>query len=77
MKTLPIDVEKKANGLLWFRWRCRVDTPVGVRVQDCEGGLPLSAERAVADLIALCKQQETVIEQLREELRSVTPKKGA
>jgi hypothetical protein len=49
---LPIDLLYDHSPLT-FKWRHRVDTPIGSVVQECEGPLPSSVEGAVANLITL------------------------
>ncbi len=58
---LPIDVVPDSRPLS-FRWQQVVHTPWGIAVQECEGPLSPSCEQAVADLVALAKQQAIEIE---------------
>jgi hypothetical protein len=81
---LPIDVIPDTDPPR-FRWTQRVDTLNGPVDQECEGQLPVTVERAVADLIALVKKLEhdkslllaelhrRSTAQKREELNSVNP----
>ena len=75
---LPIDIISGTNPPK-FRWRYTVDTMNGIVVQDCEGPLPLSVEKAVQLLIEVAKQALTENAALREQLSKrveVAPKKG-
>ena len=60
MDRLPIELVTSGNGIpvnpLKFRWRHKTNTLNGPVVQDCEGGLPLSVEGAVANLISIAKR---------------------
>lgn len=68
---LPIDVVPNVTGLrsrIKFRWKQKVDSVVGTRLQDCEGSLPVVVEDKVAELIALVKMQEQEIIGLRRQV---------
>lgn len=63
---LPIDVIPNTRPVR-FRWKTRMDSLIGVVDQDMEGSLPATVEKAVADLITLCKRQQQEIVSLKKE----------
>lgn len=71
---LPIDVISKEGQLLRFRWTCPIVN--GMRTM-CEGSLPASIERAVAELIGLVKDQATTISTLSAELETLRQTRAA
>ena len=56
---LPIDIA--STNPLKFKWQQKMDSLVGTRVQECEGALLSGVDVAVAELIALVKQQQQEI----------------
>ena len=60
---LPIDTVPNTSPTR-FRWRQTVESPVGRRTVECEGGLPTSVEEAVKQLIGIAKQQDGDIARL-------------
>lgn len=63
---LPIDVV--GNRPLKFKWKHTVSTLNGTVTQECEGSLPLTIDIAVAEVIALAKQQQQEIIGLRKQI---------
>ncbi len=65
---LPIDIASTKP--LKFKWRYKVDTLNGPRVQECMGALPSNVENVVLELVALCKVQEQEIVGLRRQIEA-------
>lgn len=72
---LPIDViPTPFTGQLKFHWVQAVDTLNGTVTQLCEGQIPPSIERAVADLIALTKRLATENADLKDKIGNLMTK---
>lgn len=73
---LPIDVIPNSNPPR-FKWSQVVETINGRQVVECEGGLPSSVEKSVADLIAMTKTLKEENRQLQERLDEANRKANA
>ena len=62
---LPIDLIDYTNPPR-FRWTQTVATPVGVKIVEMDGRLPVAIEEAVEKLILLVRTQAQEIDQLRK-----------
>lgn len=68
---LPIDVVPNVHPTR-FKWRQVVNTINGTAVQECEGQLPPSIERAVQDIITTAKRLLVDNAELRKQVEELT-----
>jgi hypothetical protein len=62
---LPIDQVDSPNGLLLFRWRQLVSSPIGETWVEHQGQLPPTVEAAVSMVIGIAKKLTAENEELR------------